>query len=480
MKKISILWLALSVTPLWASQNSMEKEGAEQFRKNISQAAIPQDLLLQLCMLQASAPDACRASSTTLPTPAEAEHLVSMIASALTMNPELLKHQMQVFGHQILSNSLSMERQLSQATEGYARAALDIERCRQWVPKRLKTDERALASLAYDIRQEESQTPIDIYDRDAPQTGRRLDPGFSFGGTDLLLQSCLSKVSALFDHHGVSPKVLDAGCGRGDALWKFLVAEGDVVAGDNHPLLLSVKDSINVPGKTSLKAKPYLRSDVDIKHRKKILVGDMIHILEKAEYQAFFDVSYSGNFIHCLSPMKATRYTASLYNTHKEGGWTYASAHLPDKDAFDLYRQKIDQGTKFPGYVVENITIDTQTSSSQKRYMDLAEETDDVAPIELRYAHYRQNDGRTPQERFFQALSTQTQSLHRSLMGYDACSFSSLFIRSGFEVKDLFYLTIEGMRVDAKAISEDGYIADAATLQSLARICVIAQKPKKQ
>lgn len=472
-----MVWLALSLAPLWASQNPIETEMSEQFARNVSQTVIPQDLFLQLCALQADAHPNRDASSTMLPTQTEAEHLVTMIASALQMNPELLKHQMQVFGRQILSNASSIERPLSEANEGYARAAHDIERCRQWVPRRLKTDERALASLAYDIRQEATQSPIDIYDRDAPQTGRRLDPGFCFGGTDYLLQQCLAKVSALFDDHGVSPKVLDAGCGRGDALCKLLVAEGDVVAGDNHPLLLSIKDAINVPGKTSLKAKPYMQKGVEIKHRKKILVGDMIHILEKHEYQDFFDVSYSGNFIHCLSPLRAALYGKSLYISHKKGGWSYASAHLPDRDAFDLYRQQIDQDKKFPGYFVENILIDTQTLISQKRYMSLDEERDDMAPVELRYAHYRQYDGRTPQERFFQGLSSQSQSLHRSHVGYDAHSLSSLFIRSGFEIRDLFYMSIEGVRVDVKVISEDGHIAGAVQLEALARICVIAQKP---
>ncbi|MBA4750507.1 MAG: hypothetical protein H2057_07830 [Alphaproteobacteria bacterium] len=362
------------------------------------------------------------------------------------------------------------------AALGMQQAMPHIDACRVWAPSHLRINESALSTLALEIAKEEPQIEIPLFKDDVKLTARYLDPGFSAGGMSLFLSKCLAQMSSMQESLGALPQAIVPGCGHGYDLWKMALV-GTIIGVDNHPMLVSAKNKLNLPGKTAMRAVPYLPEGVKVRDRVKILDGDILQVLQNKVYQDFFHISYGSNFIHCLGPVHARAYAGALFGGMKSGGIVFESAHLPLVETFELYRQQIAKNKEFPGYVVENIIMDPAKKTSSSKYAILEETGEQVPPVELRFGPYRKGDKR----KLTQKLRAQRQGgedlYHRSIMGYDAKTLLTVMTRSGLVMDDLFYLTIDSKRVELSEVSADGTLTDKSQLETLVRVLFIGHKP---
>jgi hypothetical protein len=362
------------------------------------------------------------------------------------------------------------------AALGRQQAAPHIDACRVWAPSHLQKNESALSTLALEIAKEDPQIEIPLFKEDVQSTARYLDPGFSAGGMSLFLSKCLAQMSSMQESLGTLPQAIVPGCGHGYDLWKMALV-GAVIGVDNHPMLVSAKKKLNLPGKMTLKAAPYLPEGVKVRDRVKILDGDILQVLQNKIYQGYFHISYGSNFLHCLGPVHAKAYENALFGSIKSGGIVFESAHLPLVETYELYRKQVAKDKEFPGYVVENITMNPSEKTSSSKYAVLEEDGEQVPPVELRFGHYRKGDKRKLSQKLRAQRQGGQELFHRSIVGYDAKTLLTLMTRSGFIMDDLFYLTIDSKRVEISEVSTDGTLSDKSQLETLARVFFIGHKP---
>ncbi|MCE2951788.1 MAG: hypothetical protein ACK5TR_01315 [Alphaproteobacteria bacterium] len=362
------------------------------------------------------------------------------------------------------------------AVLGMLREEQHVELCRQWVPSYLKHDTSALSALSLDILKEEPHISIPVFEDDGSRTARFLDPGYSAGGISYMLSRCLAHMSALPDTLGRVPQVFVPGCGHGYDLWKMALL-GSVLGVENHPALVNKKLKLNIPGQVALKAAPYLPKEVKVRDRVKLLEADVVYALQDKRYEGFFDVGYGSNFIHCLAPANAKTYARVLFSAMKKGGVVFESAHLPLTQAFHFYQRNIAQAKEFPGYILENMMIDSARVTSSHKFVMLDEVREQVPPVELRFGHYRKGDKRKLSQKIRARTQGGSEFYHRSIVGYDAKTLLTLMTQAGFVMDDLFYIRSDSSRVEVASVSADGTLSNKEQLEVLARVCFIGHKP---
>ncbi|MBI2706760.1 MAG: methyltransferase domain-containing protein [Proteobacteria bacterium] len=223
--------------------------------------------------------------------------------------------------------------------------AITEDDLKKWVPTRLHSP-HILKQLAKEI-DAESQTRIPT-----DPSPIKKDYGFSFPHISPPLERVLIEIKTRYETTGVRPRTLDAGPGTGLGTRKIVIAGGEAV-----PLELNKAAAIQLQ-RNLLTTKPYLLKESVREVCPQIFIDNVMNFESKA-YSHPFDVTYSANLIHFLSPEDAQSYVKQLFKVTKPGGLAVATANAPSyfPCVIDLWRENRDLGNPFPGNMVKDLQV---------------------------------------------------------------------------------------------------------------------------
>lgn len=213
---------------------------------------------------------------------------------------------------------------------------------KKWLPSKLHSP-ATLKKLA-DEMNAESQTRIP---KDPSSTNK--DYGFDFPRVSPVLETALVEIKTRYETTGSHPVVLDAGAGLGSATVKMWLAGGQVSA-----LEFNKVAAVQFPTKlrkTMACLDQPLENPVPKFHLHNVMN------FESPAYAQEYDVTYSGNLMHFLSPEHAESYVKQLFKVTKPGGLAVAEANAPSyfPCIIDLWKKNREQGNPFPGNIVKDM-----------------------------------------------------------------------------------------------------------------------------
>ncbi|MBS0272096.1 MAG: class I SAM-dependent methyltransferase [Proteobacteria bacterium] len=324
---------------------------------------------------------------------------------------------------------------------------------KKWVPQTLHSP-KVLKQLADEINAE-APRPIPL-----DPSPIKKDYGFDFPHVSHALEKVLIEIKTRYERTGIHPVILDAGAGTGTATWKMIIAGGQA-----FPLELNRAAATQLLTRLR-KVKAYL--NVPPKDLCPAVYIDTVMNFESKAYARVYDITYSGNLIHFLSPEDAQSYVKQLFKVTKPGGVAVATTNAPSyiPCVFDLWRKNRDQGNPFPGYMIKDQEI------IRCGYSDGSERN---VAINILDAHSPKNNDLYPgteRDGFYSdpqdeikweplpSLTTNDASYfvrnaHSALHFFDTETLSKLFSDAGFTVTKAYYFSGDDEKIFPEAMTDE-------------------------
>lgn len=284
------------------------------------------------------------------------------------------------------------------------------------------------------------------------------DYGYSFVGLGHVHLKLLSDISNHFHQSGLRPKVADFGAGHGVMSWKILSLGGDLTAVEK---LHSVAKCL--PKKTC-NAKPFL-NDTPLKSICKLYPGDVLNTSSKF-YQATYDITWSGNLLHMLTPDQAKNFVRKRFEVTVPGGRAYDIVQTPKEESvINFMLEKRAKGVKFPGYIIVNQRhIGNNTQLPNKGFLNTSNLYQALVPVclapegtvpQLRKEGSFENPG-IIQPKMLPNNQFELITSHYAMMYFDEDSLRSLYEEAGFVVEDIFYEYLKVKATDKLQVDMGG------------------------
>lgn len=339
-----------------------------------------------------------------------------------------------------------------------------------WLPKRLQNQKDAIEKLI------DSEKPKLI-------TPTVRNENISYGRNFIIDDAqrlCLHTISNLYEINEKRPITADIAAGHGYMTWKMLLAGADVTAVEPQDPARS--DLVENAKKTI----PFLRADENLKtvcRSSKASALDFENAYIYKNKENHYDVIWTGNFIHLLTPKEATSYVSNLYHVTKQGGYVFATAYGPilSKEMASCFLQKKENGEEYPGYIIANVSetgylirtnpINKSTqvmkTNNDITYSPLSVSLQDHSPIERVPDFYNEKISKVQTQKqqggvlrpygeeykdANGAICQRAASIyHRAYHAFDTDTFRWLFEKAGFSIEDVFYMDIQtGKRLEGK------------------------------
>lgn len=228
----------------------------------------------------------------------------------------------------------------------------DLALHEEWLPSHLTQTQKETLLTALKVRKD-VMAPLVQLDGKAKSGGRycgTLTP-FTLAGMTHVRSLCVN---------GVVPKVLDVGAGDGFHAGLLVLAGGHVTLLENDSVLVESKTNRNVPGRTLVDLlRGRLPEGVVVKDRTRIIVGDALNTLAKAEHQGAYDFINAANVLHCMTPREAESCVRALYSALKPGGVVHARVHtlgamavVVEGSVLHIYSREVEKGSRLPGWML--------------------------------------------------------------------------------------------------------------------------------
>lgn len=254
---------------------------------------------------------------------------------------------------------------------------------------------------------------------------------------------CLKDIYNTFKLLKRPVKVLETGAGPGAMTWKMIAAQADVLAltknRDLADLVSSSARTHAIPF-IELNALPLKTATIDLQK-----------ISER--FDNSFDIAWSSNLNH-YSPTEVKKYVQKLYKVLKPGGRAYLVSLTPSHSQMELdaYKRSLDRKHDFPGYLCNNhLTFMRKLPDSSMAYDPWIVETLVLDPKDVAIPKYKFMD-LMGSPKLSWALHKRTLpnsgesfvAYHRAIHRFDATTLFNLFSKMNFDIKDLFYFSLDG------------------------------------
>lgn len=329
--------------------------------------------------------------------------------------------------------------------------ARDIE---QWTPPRLHTDKN-MQTISERIYSEDISVVINA------DPANKRDYGKNFPAVTPIHEACLLEVNKRYMKAGKRPLVLDLGAGDGSMTWKMIVAGGFVYAIEGQmPTANKMQENVQ-------KARPFLAFGETMRTVYLGYVKDVLNF-NIEPYQKEYDVTWSGNLIHLMTPNQIRGYLANLYRITASGGYAFATANAPSSipELCGFYEERLRQGVDFPGHVLVNkkifrhiqgyrTLVDGEKEDckvEQQLGVDIrgpfVESPVDLIP-NIEMDGYHDNPLEQPFWTLHESLQPEPpfmisdiikRKAHSAMHFFDTTVFRRIFEEAGFVVEDIFYI----------------------------------------
>lgn len=352
--------------------------------------------------------------------------------------------------------------------------SLDSEH--SWLPNRLQSKETEIRIL---IKAEKPASIIQTVKNENIKLGR----SFVIDDAQRL---CLKTISDLYDGANERrPIVADIAAGHGYMTWKMIVAGGNVTAVEPQD---PTREELIKNAKKSL---PFLSPNEklkDISRNSKASALDFENAYVYKDKRNYYDIIWTGNFLHLLTPKEAMSYVTKLYEVTKRGGYTFATAYGPliSKEVLSSFLQRKEKREEYPGYMITNIRetgyqIRTNPQNKMQEiilmnynlsYFPINTTSQEYSPMERISGEYNdkilkpkcQNEPGLLEPYGEKRLNPNDGKIYQSAASiyhmafhcFDIDTFRNLFERAGFYVEDVFYMNMG----NGKRINETIYLSD--------------------
>lgn len=349
----------------------------------------------------------------------------------------------------------------------------DLALHEEWLPSHLTQAQKEVLLTDLKAREDVMAPPVQL-------EGKVKSGGRYYGVLTPFTLAGMTHVRSLTTG-GAVPKVLDVGAGDGFHAGLLVLAGGHVTLLENDSVLVESKTNRNVPGRTLVDLlRGRLPEGVVVKDRTRIIVGDALNTLAKAEHQGAYDFINAANVLHCMTPREAESCVRALYSALKPGGVVHARVHtlgamavVVEGSVLHIYSREVEKGSRFPGWMLISSRCDPV-------HFGLTT----ITPLDAISDH-------SPMETHYTKSSNQAEmpdTLETSIFCFDVATLKRLFEGAGFVTQTCQFERLdesltqvqEGQETYVNAPQDPGLFSYHPSVQDTfgaANICYVALKP---
>lgn len=286
-----------------------------------------------------------------------------------------------------------------------------------------------------------------------------VDSDKNFYGTnspniDKLREKLLIEIRGEFEQTGVPPHVGEFGPGHGLLSQNIVIARGDVTA---------IELQKNALGKwaSNMEAiKPFLLPDEEFSNVARGIQGD---ITDPKTFEGLdkFKFIVSTDVIQFLTPAQMDNCIDNIWNSLQDGGRVFLSSPTPSTiPQWLFYKQSLQQGNKYPGYMLYN----------DFPYAPTCYSPGDKVPGKVYPGYY---DGEKTHA-YFLHENRRIMIDHKVRNFFTPETLETLLKDRGFKVEEAYYRDVDNQKILPEAFNRK---PDYKTLYTT---CIVAEKPKNR